>query len=458
MLHKRKLAISSLVILGAGSLAVNAVAQETTLNPEDEFSRPDVRELQQQIDELKSTVNSLTDEKRQADGEKADQQADKGFILTWEPGPVLSSADGRFSFELNGRMTYDYSIITFKDGDGTVRPLEKINGTNMRHLELGVRGKFLGSFSYRIATKFVDNEVDVKLAYIDYSFGNTTIVAGQTRTYTTLDKLTPPPNAAFAERAAFINALRINPQVGVGVSHHGENWSVSGGYFFENASTGNSSLDDNNMVSARLTFSPRLENGVGLHFGGSGFYRNENGHAYDLNYSARPFINQGDLKPLASTNFMVTGETFFDGEFVATYKSFGFQSEYGFVRDHLSSMETLTGTNPTYEGGYVEVSFFPTGGERVIDGKDGRYDNVKIANPVGAGGMGEVRVAARYDMADFTHEIYGRKQKSVIFAADWYLNELIKLQGNYAYTVVRDFSNVKTDIINSFNTRLMVNF
>ncbi|MCB2091892.1 MAG: hypothetical protein KDF58_10605, partial [Alphaproteobacteria bacterium] len=329
MLHKRKLAISSLVILGAGSLAVNAVAQETTLNPEDEFSRPDVRELQQQIDELKSTVNSLTDEKRQADGEKADQQADKGFILTWEPGPVLSSADGRFSFELNGRMTYDYSIITFKDGDGTVRPLEKINGTNMRHLELGVRGKFLGSFSYRIATKFVDNEVDVKLAYIDYSFGNTTIVAGQTRTYTTLDKLTPPPNAAFAERAAFINALRINPQVGVGVSHHGENWSVSGGYFFENASTGNSSLDDNNMVSARLTFSPRLENGVGLHFGGSGFYRNENGHAYDLNYSARPFINQGDLKPLASTNFMVTGETFFDGEFVATYKSFGFQSEYG---------------------------------------------------------------------------------------------------------------------------------
>ena len=72
--------------------------------------------------------------------------------------------------------------------------------------------------------------------------------------------------------------------------------------------------------------------------------------------------------------------------------------------------------------------------------------------------MGEVRLAARLDIADLTHETFGRKQTSYIGAVDWYLNEAMKIQLNYAHSIVRDPLNVKTDTVNTVNTRLMFNF
>lgn len=448
----------------AGAFGLSAViipntsnAQEGNQPPNVDFEKPDVQGLQKQINDLKAKVGRLIN---RGDGENANggDTQNNGFSLDWNPGPVLSSNDGQFSFQTNGRVTYDYSIINFEDGTGLARPTDKIKGINLRHLEFGFRGKFFGDFNYRIVTKFVNNEVELKLAYVDYRVGNTTIVAGQTRTYNTLDKLTPPPNHGFAERAAFINALRINPRVGVGVSHHGDNWSVSGGYFFEDASNDLAPQDDNDVTSGRVAFSPRFENGIGIHLGGSVFYRNHKGGSFDNRYRTRPFARQGDLRPLSSQILNVTSEMFYGGEFVATYKSFSVQAEYGSVNNKLSDMEVLTATDPSYAGGYVEVSFFPTGAERIIDGTDGRFNGVEIDKPVGDGGLGEVRLAARYDIADFTHEIFGRKQTSYILAADWYLNSALKLQANYAHSIVRNALNIKTDIIDTFNLRFMFNF
>lgn len=452
------LSINSLVFISC-MVAQSVSAQQRTAEPEKLFEKPDVEALQKQIDNLKNKVDQLESDKQTFTvNEEQSGSSQNGFNLSWNPGPVLESDDGDFSFAINGRVGYDYSVVNFKDGTGTARPQDKINGTNLRYLEMGFRGRAFGDFTYRVVTKFVDNKVEVKLAYVDYNVGNTTIVVGQTRTNNTLEKLTPPPNHAFAERAAFINSLRINPRVGAAISHHGDNWSVSTGYFFENAATGNRAVDDNNMASARVTFSPRFENGVGVHFGGSTFYRNHNGNPFDHNYSARPFVKQGDLKPLRSESFNITSEIFYSGEFVATYKSFAFQTEYSVIENKLGANEMLTMTKPRYMGGYVELSFFPTGGERIIDGTDGRFNSVDIANPVGAGGFGEVRLAARYDVADLTHETFGRKQNSIIFAADWYLNDLIKIQANYAHSTVKDAMDVKTDIVDTFNTRFLFSF
>ena len=439
-------------------------AQDSFLQSSTDFQKPEVQGLQKQIDNLKADVEETVDgdygESDTTTSQNSVVQTAKkeGLNLKWTPGPVLSLNDDRFTLQFNGRVTYDYSIINFEDGDGSARPTDKIKGINLRNLNFGFRGKLFSDFNYRISASFLDNDVEIRLAFVDYQVGNTTIIAGQTRTYTTLDKLIPPTNHAFAERAAFINALRINQRVGAAVSHHGDNWSVSGGYFFEDASNDLSTEDDNNITSGRITYSPRFENGVGLHFGVSAFHRNHRGGGFDNRYRARPFAKRGNLRPLTSEAFNITSENFYGGEFVATYKSFAIQAEYGNVNNKLSDMEVLTSHDPAYHGGYIEVSFFPTGGQRVIDGTDGRFNRVDIANPVGNGGMGEVRLAARYDVADFTHETYGRKQNSYILAADWYLNRTLKLQANYAHTIVRNALNFKTDIIDTFNLRFMFNF
>lgn len=462
---KKNILLCISVLLIGGLIPITAFAQDAEI-----YKTPDLINLQKQIDTLKNKVETLEKEQQEKDAlirtMSAERMAtiepaaggDDRANINWNPVPAFTSDDGRFSFQLNSRLAYDYANVSYKDGDGLSRPDEKVNGTNLRYLELGFRGKLFGDFSYRLATKFVNNEVEVKLAYVDYETGNTKITLGQTRTYTSLDKLTPPTNHTFSERFAFINALRIKPRIGIAASQHGENWSVSGGYFFENAATSGNSLDDNNMASGRVTFSPRFENGLGLHLGSSFFFRNENGFDFSGDYSTRPLSKQGDLKPLFSGDFEISSEKFIGAEFAATYGSFGFQAEYARVNNALSSTETQTSVNPTYQGGYVEVGFFPTGGERVIDGTDGRYDSVKIKNPVGEGGMGELRLAARYDFADFTHETFGRKQTSMMLSADWYLNEYMKIQANYAHSIVKDYQNIKTDTVDTFNLRYIFSF
>ena len=453
------LPVCGTVMAFCGVFANAAMGQETDNDFIQDFEKPDVEALQKQIEELKNKVDSLEKaSKSDATGAKANSDQDNNFKLDWVPGPRFSSNDDQFRFELNGRITYDYSNISFKDGDGVERPDEKINGTNLRSLRMGFRGRVFGNFNYRLIADFSDNEVDVKIAFIDYRFGNSRIVVGHTRLFNTLDQTTPPTNSAFAERAAFIRSIGVGRRVGVGASHSGKDWSVSGGYFFESIATGNSSLDDSNMYSGRVNYSPQFENGVGLHFGASAFYRNENGVPYDQRYRTRPLVNQGKFRPLASEELSISSEVFYGGEFVTTYKSFAFQAEYGILKNSLSDIETQTSVNPNYNGGYFEISFFPTGAERTIDGSSGRFRRVKIDNPVGAGGMGEVRLAARYDIADFTHETFGRKQKSMIFGVDWYLNDVMKIQGNYAYTTVKNAANIKTDTVNTFNLRTMINF
>lgn len=423
------------------------------------FEKPDVEALQNQIDELKSKVDTLSDEANQ-NGPQANSEEENGSdtIITWDPMPRFETRDGRFSFATSGRMIYDYGIVNFKDGDGVSMPEDKINGTELRALEFGVRGTMFRDFEYRLVTKFINSEVEVKLAYVDYSIGKFNVIVGQTRTFTSLEKSTPAANTSFSSRAAFLNALRIKPRVGVGVSTYGKNWTASGGYFFETLETTNSSIDDHNMITSRVTFSPVFENGIALHFGTSFFHRNRNGNGFELGYSDRPFSHQGELKPLSSQAFNLTSEQFYGFEFVTTYNSFAVQSEVGIIKNKLHPSEILTINDPTYKGGYVEVSYFPTGGERIINGSRGRFYDVEVTSPVGEGGMGEIKIAARYDMMDFTHETFGDKQGSYIFGIDWYLNNYMKIQGNYAHTTVKNQLNQKTNLVNTFNLRFQINW
>lgn len=440
------------------SMTSQTFAQQSNVPQSEDFEKPDVEDLQKQIDDLKARMDDLGEVTEGSESLKqiSEDDNDLDLQLEWDPGPKLSSKDGSFAFQINGRVTYDYSNITFKDGVGNERPFEKVNGMDLRHLDLGFRGKMFGNFSYRAVLKFNGGETELKMAYIDYETGNTKVTVGQTRTFTTLDKMTPPTMMAFAERFAFVNAIRADRRIGIAAAQHGEDWSFSGGYFFETAT--DQENDDSNLISGRVNYSPHLESGLGLHFGASAFYRNRNGVPYDLEYKTRAFSKQGDVKPLFGGEFSVRNEQFLGGEFAANYKSFGFQAEFAMMKTPIGNAETLTMTTPSYEGGYVEFGFFPTGGSQTIDGSDGRLNSVKVDNPVGAGGIGEIRIAARYDVADLRHETFGRKQTSYIAAIDWYLNEALKIQMNYAHSLVVDYQNVKTDTVNTFNTRFLFNF
>lgn len=443
---------SCFFVIGGILFTTIANSQET-----DERESSDLQSLQLQIDNLKSTNEnqSIQDNNPQ---DNIETEEEKKPIYTWNKGPRLESRDGHFSFRFSGRLTYDYGNISYKDGQGNARPEEKVNGIANRHQELGIRGNIFKDISYRLVTRFRDNEATVRLAFLEYDTGKTRLLAGQIRTNTTLDRMTPPQNHNFTERFAFVNAIRANQRVGFSLARYGKDWSATGGYYYEDIYETDLSLDENHMITGRLNYSPHLDNGWALHFGTSFFTRNENGKPYDFNYRTRPISRQGDLRPLTSEEFNITRENFIGGEFAAVYKGFGLQTEYAQISNILSNQETQTSNNPKYEGGYIELGYFLTGASRTVDGSDGRYNNVDVDSPVGGGGIGEIRVAARYDVADFTHETFGRKQKSVILSSVWFLNDHLRLIGTYGHSIIKDAQEVKTDIVDTFSARLMFFF
>jgi phosphate-selective porin OprO/OprP len=420
-------------------------------------SSKDLISLQQQIDDLKSSTNDQANH-QEAEETSIPSEQKKKSIYSWDGGPRLESSDGRFSLRFSGRITYDYGNITYKDVDGIKNVAEKVNGIENRHQELGIRGNIFRDISYRLVTRFRGNEATVRLAFLEYDTGKTRITAGQIRTYTTLDRMTPPQNHTFTERFAFVNAIRANQRVGVSAARYGNDWSVTGGYYYEDIYETDLTLDENHIITGRVNYSPILVNGLGLHFGSSFFTRNENGKPYDFEYTTRPISRQGDLRPLFSGEFNIIRENFIGAEFAAIYGPFGIQAEYAQISNIISNQEIQTSRNPTYEGAYVELGYFLTGATRMVDGSDGRFNNVDVDNPVGGGGYGEVRVAARYDVADFTHETFGQKQKSIILSSVWYLNNHLRLIGTYGHSTIKDAQDIKTDIVDTFSARLMFFF
>lgn len=459
-MNNLKMHLLAVVFLCVNSFAVNtANAQQEPYTSPGKLKNPAIEALQKQIDELKTQVDELSS---QGAGDDSEQLGDTGsdndfnLQLEWDPGPKLSSQDGQYTFQLNGRVVYDYASISYKDGEGNSRPEDKVTGPHVRQLEIGFRGKMFGNFGYRAVVKFTGGETELKMAFVDYTSGNTKVTFGHTRIFATLDKMTPPTMSVFAERFAFINAIRADRRIGIVAAQNGEDWSVSGGYFFADAS--NDKNNDDRIFSGRVNYSPRFDNGIGLHLGASAFYRNQSGGAYQLEYETRPLSKQGEIKPLFSGDFLVDNEQFIGGEFATTFKSLVFQAEYGTTKTNLNAIETQTMENPRYEGGYLEVGFFPTGASQEIDGSDGRWNRIKIKNPIGHGGIGEIKLAARLDLADLRHETFGSQQTSYIGAVDWYLNEAIKVQLNYAHSVIRNYLNVRTDIVDTINSRFLFNF
>jgi phosphate-selective porin OprO/OprP len=440
-------------IIGGILLSNAAISQEA-----DDMVSNDLLLLQQQIDDLKTSNDDQSLNNSEAQNNAEVEEEKEKPIYTWNAGPRFESRDGRFSFRLSGRLTYDYGNITYKDGLGIERPEEKVDAIANRHQELGIRGNIFRDISYRLVTRFRDNEATVRLAFLEYDSGKTRISAGQIRTFTTLDRMTPPQNHNFTERFAFVNAIRANQRVGVAAARYGKDWSVTGGYYYEDIYETDLSLDENHMITGRLNYSPHLDNGLALHFGTSFFTRNENGKPYDFNYRTRSISRQGDLRPLTSEEFNITRENFIGGEFAAIYGDFGIQTEYAQISNILSNQETLTSRNPKYEGAYIELGYFLTGESRTVDGSDGRYNNVDVDSPVGSGGIGEIRVAARYDVADFTHETFGSKQKSMIFSSVWFLNDHLRLIGTYGHSIIKDAQDIKTDVVDTFSARLMFFF
>ena len=501
--------LSRYLLAGAGVIGLMASGAP-------EAKAQNMQEIQAQINAMQGTIKALQkqvqDAKAQASAAQTTADTAKGSDLDlkikWKGAPELSSADGKFKMKVRGRLDTDYNAIN-QDTSVTFTP--DVSATALRRARLGVEGVMFYDVKYILEVDFAGDAVAVKDAFIQYTGFDVQPIIGNYKTYNSLEHLTSSNFITFMERAAFIEAFGIDRQIGAGLSYNKDHFTLGAGIFGEGPSSAPEypgfTGDENLTFAARGTVAPinREVNGVNqvLHFGASVRTREVGDDQPYLQYQARA----ADL--FLANRFVNTGrisesDTLWGLEAAGVWGPLSVQGEYAQLEVDLPtgavirnvSTSAAAGTppysggsptvtpvttisnpflgvpNPTYSGWYVDASLFLTGETRPY--KEGRFDRVKVKNPVTwskGGGWGAWQIAGRYDVLDLSDEAFNTafpsasnftggcantrlgansitapasagaanpiriaqcgEQETWIIGVNWYLNDYVKLMFNY---------------------------
>jgi len=234
----------------------------------------------------------------------------------------------------------------------------------------------------------------------------------------------------------------------------------------------------NYAETTRLTWTPIYadEGAKVLHVGGSAQWRTGDvgrtiqpggtGSTYGdtqdvIRYRARPNMRDsvgvgsinlvgGNANRFVDTGFLLTdGAVTLSPEFLLIHGPFSIQSEAGFTR--MNRSQSLYGGNgvapgqdagnPTFWGGYTEVSYILTGEHRGYDRRYGMYDRIKVKNNFGYvrsddgcrhWGWGAWQVAYRHSYLDLSDtDVNGGQLSQHEAGLNWFLNDNTKVQFMY---------------------------
>lgn len=445
---------------------------------------------QTQIQTLERKVNTLEQKTKTAEtdaaaarkqaeeAKKTAEASDLGVKFKWGPAPTIQSTDGQWSFKVRGRLFTDFNLVRSEDDPRDVGGSRiDTTSTELRAARLGVEGKIFKDFRYKLEADFADNEVDIKDAYMEYAGlalrPISSVRIGQYKTPNSLEEQTSARYTTFMERAAFTDAFDLDRRIGAGVGSKGENWTADVGLFSQNNGENSSSVTEGYAAAGRGTYA---FTGVAasqdlLHTGASVRYRNlDNDVDNDqARYRQRPFfhdtnrsVDTGNIDN-ASADLLgglelayVTGPFSIQGEAATTWV------------DRDSGSDDLYGL----WGGYISPSYFLTGESRAKSYKGGKFNRIKVNNPIHKGGWGAWELAGRFDYIDLNSNdsrqgdnARGGEQYSGIFGVNWYLNNYMRMMANYAYTRVfnaRDMGGNQvvgsSNVINGFGLRGQVDF
>jgi phosphate-selective porin OprO and OprP len=381
-----------------------------------------IADLQQQVKEAKAAAAAAQAAAANAGG------GDLDLKVKWKGAPELSSSDGKFSFKVRGRLQTDYNGID-QDFDVTGRP--DVSAFELRRARLGVEGVVFYNVAYKFEVDFANDVTAIKDAYVEYNglADGLSLRAGNFKTPNSLDEMTSSRFLTFLERAAFVEAWGLDRQIGGGVIYAKDHFTLSAGIFGPEPFEDELFLDDVKTGAARLTVAPinREVNGVHqvLHLGASWRLREnaEDRRSPSSGSTVNPFNDEffryrargADLHladRFVSTPQIFDEDTFWGLEGAAIWGPVHVAGEYTQLEAKVAKARfpgaipliCCNGSDPTYDGWYLEAGWFLTGETRSY--KEGEFGRIKVKNPVlgggKGGGWGAWQIAGRYDVIDLT--------------------------------------------------------
>jgi phosphate-selective porin OprO/OprP len=408
------------------------------------------QDLQKQVDALKGQVDDLKVEVK-----KATDKASAPLIIKWEPAPSISSPDGLFEMNLRGRIFTDFGWMS--DSDDTM----DISASEIRMARLGIAGKAWADVKYQLEIEF-GGSGGAKLTDAFIEWGKPiAIKIGHFKPPVGMEPSISETNMTFLERASITSAFGMSRQIGAQGTFKQEGFVFQAGVFKGGQS--DEAEKEGTIFAVRALYGAK-EDDLAYHFGVSYRNRKSGDDAAKFGYKQRPhhhlsnsFVNVGDAFKASSDNWMGV-------EAAAVYKSFSAQGEWGQLKSNIAAPADGQ-LDPTYKGGYVEVSYFLTGEQRNYSLGKGSFGSVSPLNPIHEGGMGAWHLGYRFDRIDLSDEgIAGGTQNTHMVALNWLLNKNVRLQANYSTSKVKDALLVAANgvdganKINTFGLRASVSF
>lgn len=386
--------------------------------------------------------------------EKKSGDKGAGFIEKFGAAPTFASDDGVFSFKPRGRL-----FIDFWNSNDDKNLENDFDATEVRTARLGGEGTITG-IKYKLEAEFEeDGLTGLTDAYLQIkAFKPLVFTIGQQKTGNSLEELTSSRHITFMERGGMTDVFSFSRQIGIKASHDADNWGAAVGLF--RGSFGDKTPDEETTVAGRTYFHGKVANDKGMfHVGGSFRYRDFAKTAQTVKYRQRPhshiqtrYVNTGTLA--------ADEDLFFGVEGAVVLGPFSSQAEWGW-----QSAKAIGGSDPDFNAGYVDISYFITGETRSY--KKGFFQRPKVKKPLGQGGYGAWQVAFRTDFVDLRDSaVQGGEQVTYIVGVNWYLNRWSRIMFNYAHSDIDDSTAgaaALTDIqgenqIDSFGFRTQFDF
>jgi len=342
----------------------------------------------QQSQQVSTSAIAATDAKIAATEAKLDQQ--QPAKIAFKGAPEIKG-EGGWSFKPRGRILVDAGTVNAPNSI-VDRGLGFAN--EARRIRMGVSGSMPGGFGYKLEADFADNEVDLTDAFLTYEQGGLTVTAGQHNNFQSLEELSSSNDTSFIERAAFTDAFGFQRQLGISAQYGVSDLLFQAGVFTDNIGDLNNDENDSIGFDLRAVAMPKFGD-VQTHFGASYHFKDLGDAIGSRRYRQRPTVHFTD------TRFIDTG-TISNAE---SETSYGLEAALIAGRFHAAGEAHWLKLNrsgnladPTFFGGSVEAGFFLTDDTRGY--KEGMFKGVKVANPVGDGGLGAWQVNVRYDRLD----------------------------------------------------------
>jgi len=422
-----------LAALGAGaSLIAGSTAQAQGI------SAGEAAALRAQIEALKAQVSAL--EKRldaQAPPATASPQSQtqtrpaEEMRFTWKGSP--NAVQGDRAFKVKGRIQADAGYISSPPGSAD-RAFGFVN--EMRRIRLGAEGGIGSGFGYKLELELSDNAVDLVDTFVTFDTGNLQLTLGNHNQFQSLDELTGDTTGAFMERAAFTDAFNFERRLGLSAQYRAGPVLLQAGVFTDdisalsNGSDGENGGDENNSIGfdGRVVAAPKVGEAQ-LHFGASAHLRNLNRlEDSETRYRQRPFLHGSNTRLIGTPGLAVKQELHYGAELAAIHGPFWAVGETHWMRS-----SRVAAPSASFFGGYAEAGLLLTRNDR-RPYKNGIFDRLKPANPLGSGGIGAIQLALRYDYLDLDdRDVRGGKQNGYIAGLVWTPVEYLRFNLNYAY-------------------------